>query len=142
MLFQIHNGPPHSSSLGYLHAQRFVDILNREYASEHNRKFTAVIPCNVFGPHDNYNLESARVIPSLIHKTYIAKKEDKPLEVFGTGEPLRQFIYSMDLAKLMIWAVRDYDEVDPIILSVDEEDEVSISDAVNAVLEAFDYEVT
>lgn len=46
--------------------------------------------------------------------------------IAGSGKPLRQFIYSRDLARLMIWALREYDEVDPIILSVSEEDEVSI----------------
>jgi GDP-L-fucose synthase len=135
----IHNGPPHPSNFGYSYAKRMIDVLNHGYASEHNRKYTAVIPCNVFGPHDNYNLESAHVIPALIHKTYLAKKEGKKLEALGTGKPLRQFIYSMDLAKLIIWTVRHYDEIDPIILSVGEEDEVTISDAVNAVLEASDY---
>jgi GDP-L-fucose synthase len=135
----IHNGPPHPSNFGYSYAKRMIDVLNHGYASEHNRKYTAVIPCNVFGPHDNYNLESAHVIPALIHKTYLAKKEGKKLEALGTGKPLRQFIYSMDLAKLIIWTVRHYDEIDPIILSVGEEDEVTISDDVNAVLEASDY---
>lgn len=116
-----------------------IDVLNRGYAAKYNRKYTAVIPCNVFGPADNYNLNSGHVIPALIHKTYTAKQEEKPLEVYGTGKPLRQFIYSIDLAKLMIWTVRHYNEIEPIILSVGEEDEVSINDAVNAVVKAFDF---
>lgn len=70
--------------------------------------YTSVIPCNVFGPGDNYNLEDAHVIPALIHKTFIAQRDGTPLKVFGSGKPLRQFIYSLDLAKLFIWAVRDY----------------------------------
>uniref|UniRef100_A0A7E4WAF5 GDP-L-fucose synthase n=1 Tax=Panagrellus redivivus TaxID=6233 RepID=A0A7E4WAF5_PANRE len=135
----IHNGPPHNSNFGYSHAKRMIDVLNRGYAEEHGRKYTAVIPCNVFGPCDNYSLTSGHVIPALIHKTYVAQKEGKPLQVYGTGKPLRQFIYSLDLARLMIWAVRHYDEIDPIILSVGEEDEVSINDAVNAVVKAFDF---
>lgn len=63
------------------------------------------------------------------------------MEAFGSGKPLRQFIFSFDLAKLIIWTLRSYDEIDPIILSVGEEDEVTISDAVNAILDAFDYKV-
>ncbi|KAK6053807.1 hypothetical protein COOONC_08685 [Cooperia oncophora] len=102
-------------------------------------QYTSVIRCNVFGPHDNYNLQSAHVLPALIHKTYVAKKEGKPLEVFGTGKPLRQFIYSLDLARLFIWVLRSYEEVDPIILSVSEEDEVTIADAVKAIVKAFDF---
>uniref|UniRef100_A0A0K0CZ35 GDP-L-fucose synthase n=1 Tax=Angiostrongylus cantonensis TaxID=6313 RepID=A0A0K0CZ35_ANGCA len=135
----IHLGPPHDSNFGYSYAKRMIDILNRGYSQHCGRKFTSVIPCNVFGPHDNYNLQSAHVLPALIHKTFMAKKEEKPLIVFGTGRPLRQFIYSLDLARLFIWVLREYEEVDPIILSVSEEDEVTIADAVDAIVNAFDF---
>ncbi|KAJ1372648.1 GRR1-like protein 1 [Parelaphostrongylus tenuis] len=135
----IHLGPPHDSNFGYSYAKRMIDVLNRGYSQDYDRKFTSVIPCNVFGPHDNYNLQSAHVLPALIHKTFIAKKENKPLIVFGTGRPLRQFIYSLDLARLFIWVLREYEEIDPIILSVSEEDEVTIADAVNAIVKAFDF---
>ena len=56
------------------------------------------------------------MIPGLIHKAYLAKKEGKPLVVMGSGKPLRQFIYSLDLAKLILWVMREYNEIDPIIL--------------------------
>ncbi|EYC46267.1 hypothetical protein Y032_0403g832 [Ancylostoma ceylanicum] len=136
----VHLGPPHDSNFGYSYAKRMIDVLNRGYAQDYGRKYTSVVPCNVFGPHDNYNLQSSHVLPALIHKTFIAKKEGKPLEVFGTGRPLRQFIYSLDLARLFIWVLRSYEEVDPIILSVSEEDEVSIADAVKAIVKAFDFQ--
>lgn len=135
----IHNGPPHNSNFGYSYAKRMIDVLNRGYAQEFGRKYTAVIPCNVFGPYDNYNLENGHVIPALIHKTYLAKRDGRPLEVFGSGKPLRQFIYSLDLARLFVWVIRNYEEIEPIILSVNEEDEVTIMDAVHAVVEAFDF---
>ncbi|VDN59555.1 unnamed protein product [Dracunculus medinensis] len=148
----IHNGPPHESNFGYSYAKRMIDVLNKGYAQEYGRKYTAVIPCNVFGPYDNYNLENSHVIPAFIHKTYLAKKSNTPLQainfcfhykysyfMFGSGKPLRQFIYSLDLARLFIWVVRNYEEIDPIILSVGEEDEVSIMDALKAVVKAFDF---
>jgi len=135
----VHLGPPHDSNFGYSYAKRNIDVLNRGYAQQHGRKYTSVIPCNVFGPHDNYNLENSHVIPGLIHKAYLAEKSGKPFEIWGTGKPLRQFIYSMDLARLFIWVLRSYDEVDPIILSVDEKDEVSIADVANMVLKAADF---
>lgn len=56
------------------------------------------------------------MIPGLIHKAYVAKKEGKPLVVYGNGKPLRQFIYSEDLAKLILWTMREYEEIEPIIL--------------------------
>jgi GDP-L-fucose synthase len=135
----IHNGAPHESNFGYSYAKRMIDVLNRGYAQEHNRMYTSVIPCNVFGPHDNYNLENAHVIPALIHKCYLAKKEGIPLTVFGSGKPLRQFIFSNDLARLFIWSLREYQSIEPIILSVGEEDEVTIKNVVDGIVKAMDF---
>ncbi|VDN07845.1 unnamed protein product [Thelazia callipaeda] len=103
------------------------------------KKYTSVIPCNVFGPYDNYNLQNGHVLPALIHKTYIAKRDKAPLEIFGSGKPLRQFIYSLDLARLFVWVVRSYEEIDPIILSVGENDEISILEAVRCIIDAFKF---
>merc|ERR1712137_379559 len=121
----VHNGPPHTSNEGYSYAKRMIDVQNRIYHRQYGCKFTSVIPTNIYGPHDNFNLEDSHVIPGLIHKCYLAKKNNTPLTVWGTGSPLRQFIYSEDLAKLFVWVLREYDSVDPIILSVDESAEVS-----------------
>jgi len=64
------------------------------------------------------------------------------LIIAGTGAPLRQFIYSRDLAKLMIWALREYNENEPIILSVDENDEVSIKEVAESISSAFNFQGT
>lgn len=136
----VHLGPPHDSNYGYSFAKRMVDILNRGYNQEHGRNYTSVIPTNVFGPHDNFNIEEGHVLPGLIHKIYKAKQEGKPLTVWGTGKPLRQFIYSRDLARLMIWVMKEYTETEPIILSVGEEDEVSIKTAAELVALSMDFE--
>ncbi|WVQ64702.1 uncharacterized protein L199_002869 [Kwoniella botswanensis] len=136
---KIHLGPPHSSNFGYSHAKRLIDIQNHAYHDQFGDQFTSVIPTNVFGPGDNYNLKSAHVIPGLIHKCYLAKKNNTPFTVFGSGKPLRQFIYSRDLAKLFIWVLREYKEIDPVILSVAEDDEVSIKDVADAIIEAMDF---
>ncbi|XP_076844321.1 GDP-L-fucose synthase-like isoform X3 [Brachyhypopomus gauderio] len=138
----IHNGPPHDSNFGYAYAKRMIDVHNRAYFEKYGRRYTAVIPTNVFGPHDNFNIEDGHVLPGLIHKTYKAQmcvEEGTSLQVWGSGRPLRQFIYSLDLARLFLWVLREYDEVDPIILSVGEEDEVSIKDAADAVVRALDF---
>ncbi|NWS74970.1 FCL synthase, partial [Crotophaga sulcirostris] len=136
---QIHNGPPHSSNFGYSYAKRMIDIQNRGYFEQHGCRFTAVIPTNVFGPHDNFNIEDGHVLPGLIHKVYLAKQTSSALTIWGTGKPRRQFIYSLDLARLFLWVLREYDEVEPIILSVGEEDEVSIREAAEAIVEAMDF---
>ena len=59
----VHNGPPHDSNYGYSMAKRMIDVLNKTYASQHGCKFTSVVPCNVYGPYDNFNLEDGHVIP-------------------------------------------------------------------------------
>lgn len=135
----IHNGPPHNSNFGYSHAKRLIDVSNKAYHQQYDLNFTAVIPTNVFGPHDNFNLEDGHVLPGLINKVHMAQSDGTPFTVWGTGKPLRQFIYSYDLAKLMVWALRDYPEIDPIILSVDEKDEISIKDAAEMIVEAFEF---
>ena len=115
---QVHNGPPHPSNFGYSYAKRLIDIQNRAYHEKGSQTvFTSIIPCNVFGPYDNYNLEDSHVIPGLIHKLYLAKKNGQEGVIFGTGKPLRQFIYSLDLARLILWVLQDYNDVEPIILS-------------------------
>jgi len=60
--------------------------------------------------------------------------------VSGTGKPLRQFIYSVDLAKLFIWQLREYDDVEPVILSVGEDEEVSIKQVTDAIVKAMGFE--
>ncbi|KDO34670.1 hypothetical protein SPRG_00733 [Saprolegnia parasitica CBS 223.65] len=122
----LHNGPPHASNLGYAMAKRNIDTLNQCYARQYGRCFTSVIPTNVYGPHDNFHLDDSHVIPGLIHKCYMAKTTHTPFVVSGTGAPLRQFIYSADLATLLVWVVRHYTETTPLILAVDAGDEVSI----------------
>lgn len=79
----IHFGPPHDSNFGYSYAKRMIDILNKGYDSYYNQKslptnertiFTAVIPTNVYGPHDNFNLQDSHVLPGLIHKAHLARQ--------------------------------------------------------------------
>lgn len=114
----VHNGPPHPSNFGYSYAKRMLDVLNRGYYEQHGCMYTSIIPCNVFGPFDNYDLQSSHVIPGLIRKLYdIIKDGGDKFTVMGSGKPLRQFIYSLDLARLIVFVLRNYNDVEPIILS-------------------------
>ncbi|KAN0030300.1 hypothetical protein ACTA71_010062 [Dictyostelium dimigraforme] len=135
----IHNGPPHPSNEGYAYAKRMIDVLNRAYNEEYGCKFTSVIPTNIYGPHDNYHLTDGHVIPGLIHKTYLAMKNNQDLTIMGSGKPLRQFIYSYDLAKYFVWTLNNYEEMSPLILSVGEEDEISIADVARLITEAMGF---
>uniref|UniRef100_A0A671VPZ7 GDP-L-fucose synthase n=1 Tax=Sparus aurata TaxID=8175 RepID=A0A671VPZ7_SPAAU len=106
----IHNGQPHDSNFGYSYAKRMID-------TDHNQ-FTVFYLMSHF-------------------ISFIA--EGTPVTVCGTGAPRRQFIYSLDLGRLIVWVLREYEEIAPIILSVNEEDEVSIKEAVEMIADALDF---
>lgn len=135
----IHNGPPHPSNEGYAYAKRMLDVLNRCYNEQSTCKFTSIVPTNVFGPYDNFNIQDGHVLPGLIHKCYIAKRDNQPFTIWGSGSPLRQFIYNRDMGELILWVLDKYDDPEPIILSVGEEDEISIADGARAIVEAMDF---
>lgn len=117
-----------------------IDVANHAYNEQHGCLFTSVVPCNVFGPYDNFNLHSSHVIPGLIRKLHdLVQAGGDTFTVMGSGKPLRQFIYSFDLARLFIWVLREYEEVEPIILSVDESSEVSIKELAEEIAKAFDF---
>ena len=136
----LHDGPPHPSNEGYAYAKRLIDTMNRAYAQEYGCNFTSIIPTNIYGPHDNFSIQNGHVIPGLIHKCYLAKTNNTDFTIWGSGTPLRQFIYSGDLAELTVWVMRDYHSPEPITLSVDEAAEVSIKDVALAVAKAMQFE--
>jgi len=136
----LHDGPPHPSNEGYAYAKRMIDTMNRAYAEEYGCNFTSIIPTNIYGPHDNFSIQNGHVIPGLIHKCYLAKKNNTPFTIWGSGTPLRQFIYSLDLAELTVWVMRDYHSPEPITLSVDESAEVPIKELALTVAKAMKFE--
>jgi GDP-L-fucose synthase len=136
----LHDGPPHFSNDSYAYAKRMLQIHSHAYNEQYNTNFKCIIPTNIYGPHDNFSLEDGHVIPSLIHKCYLAKTKDKDFIVRGTGKPLRQFIFSKDLAELTVWVLESYHEKDSIILSVDEKEEISIGEVAHEIAKNFNYE--
>lgn len=136
----LHAGPPHASNDAYAYAKRMLEVQSRCYREQHGRNYVCVIPPNIYGPHDNFHLDDAHVIPALIHKCFMAKEQGMPLVVAGSGAPLRQFIYSRDLALLLIWTLEHYDAdtesgagAGTLILSVDPDDEISIAQVVQHI---------
>ena len=136
----LHNGPPHTSNDAYAYAKRMLEVHSKAYQEQYGDNFICIIPTNIYGEHDNYSIESGHVIPALIHKCYLAKQNKKPFVVCGSGKPLRQFVYSLDLAKLVLWSLLEYNEKESIILSDNEENEVSIGVIARLIAREFDYE--
>ena len=114
-----------------------MDIQIKAYREEYGLNYKAVIPTNIYGKHDNFNIENGHVIPSLIHKCFLARENGTDFEVWGTGKPLREFIYAKDVAELTEWVLTDYNESEPIILSTSEE--MSIKDVVGLVIQEMNY---
>jgi GDP-L-fucose synthase len=80
---------------------------NRQYGT----KFLAVMPTNLYGPNDNYDLNNSHVLPALIRKMHEAKQcGDKQVVVWGTGTPRREFLYSDDLGKVCLYLLEQSDE--------------------------------
>jgi GDP-L-fucose synthase len=133
----LHNGPPHHSNFGYAYAKRMLDVQSMAYRKEWGCNYIVGIPTNIYGPNDNFSLTEGHVVPALIHRIYLANKEKKELEVWGTGSPLREFVYSEDIAKLALWALDNYDEENPIIFS--SEKETSIKELVLLVADKMQF---
>ena len=136
----LHDGPPHKSNEYYAYAKRMLEIQSKAYQQQYGDNFICVIPTNIYGEYDNFSLEDGHVIPALIHKCYNSKKNKEKFVICGTGTPLRQFIYSKDLAGLIMWSLLEYKEKDSIILSVGEKDEVSIKKVGIEIAKQFNYE--
>jgi GDP-L-fucose synthase len=128
---QIHNGAPHQSNFGYAYAKRMLEVQSRAYRQEWNCNYVVAIPTNIYGPHDNWSINDGHVIPALIHKMFLAKSKEKSLQIWGSGKPLREFVYSDDIAKLALWALDNYGSEIPIVLTNSEE--VSIRDIVKLI---------
>ena len=134
---KIHLGPPHFSNDAYAYAKRMSDIQIRAYKEQYDLNYKSVIPTNIYGPNDNYNIENGHVIPSLIHKCYLARENKTDFTIWGSGKPLREFIFSQDVAKLTEWVLENYTENEPIILSTS--DEISIKEVVDIIIEIMNF---
>lgn len=84
----IMNGPPHFSNRGYAYAKRMVLMLGDLYNEQHGTNFATVVPCNVYGKHDNFSINDGHVLPGLMHKCLLAKQKGEPFVIWGSGKPL------------------------------------------------------
>jgi GDP-L-fucose synthase len=117
----LNDGPPHNSNFSYSYAKRMLEVHSESYRKQYKRNYVCIIPTNIYGPNDNFSLKDGHVIPSLIHKCYLSILNDEDFEIKGSGSPLRQFIYSEDLAELILWMIENYKDTESIILSIKEE---------------------
>ncbi len=88
---------------------------SRAYRLQYGSNFITAIPNNLYGPHDNFDLDSGHVVPAIIRKVYEAKLENNPwVTLWGDGTPLREFTFCNDTAQAIIFLTENYSGSEPI----------------------------
>ena len=96
------NGPPTPTNFSYGFAKRCMAAHIDSYVEQYNKKWSYLIPCNLYGEHDKYEEHHSHFVSALIKKIYEA---DDSMELWGTGKPLRQFMYGGDLARIIAYFI-------------------------------------
>jgi len=127
-------GPLESTNEAYAIAKIAGIKLCQAYAREYGANFISVMPTNLYGPGDNFNLESSHVLPALLRKAHEAKISGaSELIVWGTGTPRREFLHCDDLAEALLFLLDHYDQ--PEIINVGWEKDVSIRELSEIICE-------
>lgn len=112
--------------------------LAESYARQHGCRFVSALPCNLYGPNDNFDPETSHVLPALIRKFHEAKTEGRPtVTIWGSGRPRREFLHVDDLADACVLVMRRYDGSMPINIGADAE--ISIASLAALVAEVVGY---
>ena len=135
---QIHNGPPHSSNYTYAYTKRMIDIQSRAYREQFGCNFISMSPNNLFGEHDNFDLEDSHVIPAMIRKIYEAKQAGEDVTMWGDGTPLREFTYIDDICSISLFLLEAYDDPEPI--NVGTTGERTIKEIAEKIASYFNFE--
>jgi GDP-L-fucose synthase len=134
---QIDNGAPHPSNYGYSYAKRLSGYETQIFRDVLKKNWYSVVPTNLYGPHDNFNLEDSHLIPGMIHRAYLAKQNNEKFVIWGDGSPLRQFVYSEDMAKLIVWSLNNWG-LEKHCMMIDET-EVSVMEVANIISKKFGF---
>ena len=109
------------------------------YRSQYGCDFISVMPTNLYGPNDNYDLNKSHVLPAMIRKFHEAKEENKPfVELWGTGSPLREFLHANDLADACYFLMQNYSE--PGFLNIGVGSDVTIKHLAEIIQKIVGYE--
>ena len=128
---QIDLGPPHPSNPGYAYAKRLGGHQTKILGEVLGKNWFSVVPTNLYGPHDNFNLRTSHLVAGMIHRAYLCKKNNEKFTIWGDGSPLRQFIYAEDLANMILWALENWKSNDHF-MAVNPE-ELSVMDVANII---------
>jgi GDP-L-fucose synthase len=109
------NGYPEETNAPYGIAKKALLVMAQAYRQEFGSNFVMLFPVNLYGPRDNFDLESSHVIPAMIRKFLTAQATDAPeVVLWGDGSPTREFLYVDDAARGLVQAAQYYDDADPV----------------------------
>ncbi len=111
------------------------------YKRQYGDDFISCMPTNLYGPHDNYDLQGSHVMPAMIRKFHEAKRQgEKTVELWGTGTPLREFLYVDDMADACVFLLENYDGEQHVNIGTGKE--VTIKELAETVQRAVGFEGT
>ncbi|MGA9995353.1 MAG: GDP-L-fucose synthase, partial [Pyrinomonadaceae bacterium] len=123
------NGYPEETNAPYGLAKKMMLVQSQSYREQYGFNSIFVLPANLFGPFDNFDLETSHVIPALIRKCVEARRANAPfIEAWGSGEVSREFLYVEDCAEAIVRAAQVYNESEPV--NIGSGREISIKDLV------------
>ena len=131
-------GPLENTNEWYALAKIAGIKLCQAYRKQYGSNFISVMPTNLYGPYDNFDLETSHVIPALIRKTHEAKLNNQnEIIVWGTGEPLREFMHVDDCADGIIFLLENYSNMEHVNLGTGQE--LSIGDLIEMIKSAVGF---
>ncbi len=133
------SGPLEPTNEAYAIAKIAGIKLCQAYAREYGAKFISVMPTNLYGPNDNFDLETSHVLAALVRKAHEAKAQnEKQLIVWGTGKPRREFLHVDDLAAACLLLLEKYDS--PEIINIGCGEDVTICELAELVCEVVGFD--
>jgi GDP-L-fucose synthase len=110
----------------------------QSYNQQFGTNFISVMPTNLYGPNDNYDLNNSHVLPAMIRKFHEAKVENKErVEIWGTGSPMREFLYVDDLAEACVYLMNNYNDSE--IVNIGTGEDITIKDLAYLVKEVIEF---
>jgi len=136
---ELWNGYPEETNAPYGIAKKALMVMCQAYRQQYGLNAIYLLPVNLYGPRDNFDLRSSHVIPALIRKCVEARlRGDKEIIAWGTGAASREFLYAPDCAEGLVLAMERYDSPDPINLGSGRE--ITIRDLMNLIAKLCRFE--
>jgi GDP-L-fucose synthase len=133
------DGPLEPTNEAYAIAKIAGIKLCQAYSREYGANFISAMPTNLYGPYDNFDLETSHVLPALVRKAHEAKvRKDQKLIVWGTGEPRREFLHVDDLASACVLILEKYDS--PEIINVGCGEDISIRELAELICDVVGFD--